>query len=153
MRRAYLLAGIAAGAVLVFTTAATVASVPLNRASRLSRHMDKVQHVAYCRMGYEIASSFPSYASRTAISYAAKKTLLNRSDELFAQHEHLGELLRGTFKAEALKLGMDEFSYENVLAKFEAKAEVEAVVSFQSVNSTNEFIDKLDETCATYNIS
>lgn len=150
MRRAYLLAGIAAGAVIVFTTAASMAFVPMSKSARLERHMDKVQDVAFCKVGYQVASSFPSYASRSAKTLEIKLALQSRSDELFEQHEHLGGLLRGAFKTEAVKLGMDEFSYENVLAKFEAKAEMDAVGALQSADTPGEFLDKLDEVCAPY---
>lgn len=149
MRRAFLFAGIATGALLVFTTAATVAS-PMSRSAKLDRHMNKVHEVAFCRVGYEIASSFPSYASRNAVGVEAKRQLVSQSDKLNTQKEILGDLLQGAFKTEAMKLGMDEFSYENVLAKFEAKAEMEAVLSFQSVEEPNEFLNRLDEVCAPY---
>jgi len=148
MRRAFLFAGIAAGALLVFTTAATVAS-PLSRNAKLARHMDKVQSVAYCRVGYEIASSFPSYASRHAVG-KAKRQLISQSDKLNDQKEVLGDLLRGAFKTEAINLGMDGQSYDDLLSKMEAKAEVDAVISFQSVEEPNEFLNKLDEVCAPY---
>ena len=150
MRRAYLLAGIAAGTIVLFTTAATVASASLSKPARLERHMNKVQAIAYCQKGYEIASSFPSYASRTSSTEFEKQRLLNESMKLDARQGHLGDLLRGAFKVQAIKLGMDEFSYDNVLAKFEAKGEIQAVQAFQLVGEPTEFLDQLDSTCAPY---
>jgi len=148
MRRSILLAGITTG---VLVLAGAVALTPARSAQgRIKSHVNKIKDVAFCQKGYEIASSFPHYAASRTPDMATRVALLRRSDQLEAQREHLGRMLRGVFKAEALDLGLGSFEYDALLAQLESQAEKDAAVSFQSTSKPSEFLAKLDDICQPY---
>ena len=143
MRRAFLFAGIAAGAVALFTSA-TFVPFP-SKTSRINAHLEKVREVAFCQKGYEIASSFPSYESRQASSNYVKALLVQQADQLEAKSKHLDELLNTDLKQEAQELGLGSFEYETKLATIRLEAEREAVMAFQQTDDKHEIIGQLDE--------
>ena len=147
MRRAFLLAGIA-GATVLFTSVAVMA-MP-SKDTRINAHLTKVREIAFCQKGYEIASSFPSYASRHVQDVSLKLALLHRADKLEAKSEMLNRVLEKDYKEEARKLGMDGVSYEAKLDAIKLQAEQDAVMAFQQTEEPLKVLGQLDEVCATH---
>lgn len=145
MRRALLLAGIAAGAILLFTASSSAKNSASQAA--LSQHIAKVKDLAFCQKAYEIASSFPSYAAGKTVVISDRIRLLKRSDELQAKGEILSRRLEGDIKSQAVNLGMDQFTYDRLLADSRAKGELEAVLTFEQTDKPQEVISQLDVVC------
>lgn len=146
MRRAILMTGIAAGTAILFTVSLFASP---NKDEKLKTHMDKVRAIALCQKGYEIASSFPSYASRHVQDVTLRSALVDRADSLEAKSKALEELLTGDFKEEAKKLGLDDITYDARLASIISEAEVQAVMAFQQTEEPLEVLSQLDEVCQT----
>jgi gas vesicle protein len=144
MRRALLMTGIAAGTAILFTVGLLTSP---NKDEKLKQHMDKVRAIALCQKGYEIASSFPSYASRNVQDVDLKIALVNRADSLEAKSKELELLLTEDFKQEAKDLGLDSITYDAQLASIISEAEVQAVMAFQQTEEPLEVLSQLDEVC------
>jgi hypothetical protein len=138
--------GIAAGIAAIFT----LVPRPANSEIRLRDYKTKMQELAFCEKGYEIASSFPSLASRSAASLSTKQTLIRQADKLEARSKKINQILNIDLKEEALDLGIEEEVFNELLADTRAKAELAAVLSVQSVDSQAVFVNRLNEVCAPY---
>ena len=143
MRRALLLTGVAAGVALIFTTA--FACLPPTKEQRIKDHFDKVRELAFCQKAYEIASSFPSYASRSVIDLKTRKSLLKQSDVLEEKSRHLNTLLDTDLKDQAVELGVSEVEYDAKLDEIKAEAEVSAVEAFKQAEEPQEVLDQLNQ--------
>lgn len=145
-----ILYGIATGTALAVLAAIfTLTTAPVKSEARINVYKSKMQDLAFCQKGYEIASSFPHYSSRTA-SFKTKKMLLLQADRLEAKSKFLTNILDNELKEEALALGIGSVDYDILLADTKAKAEFAAVLSVQSVDSQSVFVNRLDEVCAPY---
>jgi hypothetical protein len=144
MRRAILMTGIAAGTAILFTVGLFASP---NKEEKIKTHMDKVRAIALCQKGYEIASSFPSYASRNVKDESVRTELIDQADTLEAKSKALEELLTVEFKEEAKKLGLDDTTYDARLASIISEAEFQAVMAFQQTEEPLEVLSQLDEVC------
>jgi len=146
MRRALLLAGIAAGAVALFTTV-SYTYYQNQQTHSVVAFKTKLADLTYCRTGYDIASSMPHYQSRFAESSAEKIDLLKKSDELLARKDHLDRLLdQHIAKAKDLPV----FDPATLVKEVQWKAELAVVNTAGWVEEPKDFLDHLDLRCEPY---
>ena len=146
MRRSFLLASIAAGAVALFTSV-TVA-VATSRAIKIESFKSKLADLAFCKTGYEIASSHPHYAARFADT-KAKALLIEESDQLNAKKEQLEILIEEHIK-EAEDLHLNEQERQTLIDSTTTDAEMDAVEAALELEEPETFLDYINELCEPY---
>lgn len=146
MRRSFLLASIAAGAVALFTSG-TVA-VATSRAIKIETFKTKLAELAFCKTGYEIASSHPHYAARFA-NAKAKSVLIKESDQLNAKKEQLELLIEEHIK-EAEDLHLNEQERQTLIDSTTSDAEMDAVKVALELEEPATFLDHINELCEPY---
>ena len=147
MRRAFLLAGIAAGAVALFTTGQVVASS--QRSTKIETFKTRLADLTFCRTGFEIMSSRPHYMARFVDDAAAKAELLKFSDEMNSKKEQLDGLIADTIK-EARDLPLDSEERNALIEKTRWDAELDAVHTTGWVEEPKSFLDHINERCEPY---
>ena len=147
MRRAFLFAGIAAGAVALFTTGSVVAASV--RTSRIETFKNKLADLQFCRTGYEIASSRPHYIARFVGNAEAKADLLEFSDEMNTLKEQVDVLIAEHIR-DAKDLHLDSEERNALIEKTKWDAELDAVHTAGWVEEPEVFLDHLNERCEQY---
>jgi len=146
MRRALLFAGIAAGAVALFTTI-SYTHTQQKRVDSVIAFKTKLADLTFCRTGYDIASSLPHYKSRFAESFSERIDLLKQSDELAARKDHLDRLLTSHIaKAKDLPV-VDHIA---LVKEIQWQAELDAVKTAGWVEEPEDFLDHLETRCEQY---
>jgi hypothetical protein len=147
MRRAFLLAGIAAGAVALFTTVSVTVSA--RQASQIQTFKTKLADLTFCRTGYDIASSRPHYIARFTEDAQEKADLIELSDVLLERKEQLDQLISDHLK-EAKDLPLDAYERSLLVEKTTWEAELDAVHTAGWVQEPEAFLDHLLERCEPY---
>lgn len=147
MRRAFLLAGIAAGAVALFTTGQVVAAN--SRANQIQTFKTKLADLTFCRTGFEIMSSRPHFMAQFVRNPEAKADLLEYSDELNAKKDQLDVLIAQTIK-EARDLPLDANERFALIEKTKWDAELDAVHTAGWVEEPVAFLDHITELSEPY---
>lgn len=148
MRRAFLLAGIAAGAIALFTTGSMVAA-NARSASRIETFKVKLADLTFARTGFEIMSSRPHYMARFVENAEAKADLLELSSEMNSRKEQLDVLIAETIK-EARDLPLDTNERNALIEKTCWDAEVDAVHVAGWVEEPEVFLDHINEIAEPY---
>lgn len=144
VRKVLLAATITAGIALAVTGA--VLARP-ERENLLQKHQEKLQALAYCEKGYEIASSFPAYASSKAKDPAVRERLVAQADVLTHRLNVVTKILNTSARDEAISLGVPIYMYESMLAEYRKNAELAAVRAFQAVDDPAFVINRLNDIC------
>lgn len=147
MRRAFLLAGIAAGAVALFTTVSVTAAY--RQATQIESFKTKLADLTFCRTGYDIASSRPHYIARFTADPQEKSDLLELSEVLNSRKEQLDKLIADHLK-EAKDLPLDAHERHTLVEQTKWEAELEAVHTAGWVEEPEAFLDHLLERCEPY---
>lgn len=148
MRRAFLLAGIAAGAVALFTTGSLVAA-NARSTNRIETFKTRLADLTFARTGFEIMSSRPHYMARFVENAAVKADLLEISDQMDAKKEQLDILIAETIK-EARDLPLDSAERTALIEKTKWDAEVDAVHTAGWVEEPEAFLDHINELADPY---
>lgn len=151
MRRSVVVATAVTGLFLVLTTAAVARSTQVERSERTRQaHHEKMQDLVLCERGYEIASSFPSYASRNTASPEVRRALIEQADFLSSRQRQLTEYLDTRAREEAIRAGISPAMYDSLLVEYRHQAEFEVVQSFQAVDDPNIVLRRLNGLCHQY---
>lgn len=148
MRRAFLFAGIAAGAVALFTTGSMVVAAG-SRQTRIETFKTRLADLTFARTGFEIMSSRPHYVARFVTNPEAKADLLEFSDEMNAKKDQLDVLIAETIK-EAKDLPLDSEDRVALIEKTRWDAEVEAVQTAGWIEEPEDFLDHINELADPY---
>lgn len=147
MRRAFLLASIAAGAVALFTTVQVTAAARQDR--RIESFKSKLSDLTFCRTGFEIASSRPHYMARFAKNPETKAELLQESDALEAKRGQMDQLISDHIK-EADDLDLDTTELTLFIEMIQREAELKAVHVAGWVEKPEVFLDHITELSEPY---
>lgn len=147
MRRAYLLASIAAGAVALFTTVQVTAAVRQDRKIETFKH--RLADLTFCRTGFEIASSRPHYMARFAKNPEVKAELIHESDVLEAKKDQMDQLISDHIK-EGDDLDLDTTELTLFIEMIQREAEQKAVHVAGWVEKPEVFLDHITEVSDNY---
>lgn len=147
MRKALLVATAATGVALVLLTSAISDRIS---EQKISKHRQKLETLAFCEKAYEIASSFPSYASTKAITVDERLRFETQSSYFASRHQHLASILEYPMRVEATKLGVPTTMYDSLLSTVRANAERKAIKAFQATTNPNDVIRRLNGLCNSY---
>lgn len=147
MRRSFLFASIAAGAIALFTTGSVV--VATNRATKIETFKSKLADLTFCRTAFEIASSHPSYITRFIDDEKTKEELIEESDALDSKKAQIDILIIEHIE-EARDLPLDESERVALIEKVTWDAELEAVQAAGWVEKPEAFLDHINEICEPY---
>ncbi len=143
MRKTFLVAIVLAG----------LAAVPVTMAASnnatLRNYHTKIQDLAFCEKGFEIASSFPSYASRN-FADEHKEELVLQADRLSLQQSTITKMLETRIRDEGVALGVPPEMYNSILDHYRTKAELKAVRLFSSTETPDEALGQLNEICSKH---
>lgn len=143
MRRAVLVAIVLAGLSVVPIIWMSLAT------SSLKSYHGRVRDLAFCEKGFEIASSFPSYASRN-FADEHKNEFLEQADLLTIRQIAITNILETSMREEGIKLGVHASMFSSMLDEYRTAAELKAVHLFASTETPSQALDHLTKICDKY---
>ena len=145
MRRILIAAALTTGIAIVITSA--VAGRAQNNSQLLRQHHSVMKQITFCEKGYEIASSFPSYASRKTSDPKVRAELIAQADKLTARQQALAELLATEIRTRAERAGIEPYMYDSLLNEYRTQAEYQAIRMFEAAENPNVVLNHLNIIC------
>lgn len=110
---------------------------------------ERMKRATSCEKTYEISASIVSYASRLEQPSRAK-SLGRLADRLEARQHDIEKQVEDS-KIEALRLGLSEARFNELIATYRASAEIQAAQLIQQVDPSQygEIIQQVDQSCSS----